>query len=155
MLRNPSSLPRAILRFVRPLFPLLAVFAAAAALCAQTPETYKGRLSPVPIDAKLALDTTGQGTVSLVLTGTKLTISGTFQGLRGAATTAQLHQGAFTGVRGPVLFELTVTKAANGTISGAVDLTAEQISNLRKGKFYVQIQSEKAPDGNLWGWPMK
>ena len=32
------------------------------------------------------------------------------------------------------------------------NLTAEQIESLKKGRFYVQLSSEKAPDGNLWGW---
>jgi hypothetical protein len=26
------------------------------------------------------------------------------------------------------------------------------VEGLRKGKFYIQIHSEKAPDGILWGW---
>jgi hypothetical protein len=124
-------------------------------LSAQAPETYKGRLAPVPVDAQLARNTTGHGSASVSLAGAKLTVSGTFEGLLGAATAAQLRRGLATGVRGPVLYELTVTKAANGTISGSLDLTPEQIDGLRKGRLYVQIDSEKAPDGNLWGWLLK
>jgi hypothetical protein len=56
------------------------------------------------------------------------------------------------GVRGPAIFDLTVSAATSGTLSGSVDLTAEQIESLKKGRFYVQLSSEKAPDGNLWGW---
>jgi len=26
------------------------------------------------------------------------------------------------------------------------------VTDLEKGRFYVQLHSEKAPDGNLWGW---
>ena len=43
----------------------------------------------------------------------------------------------------------------SGTISGSANLTAEQVDNLRKGRLYIQVHSEKgvAPDGsNLWGW---
>lgn len=127
----------------------------ALAAAAQGQETYKGRLSPVPIDAKTAPDTTGQGTASAVLAGKKLTVTGTFEGLRGAATTAQLRLGAVTGVPGPAVFDLTVAKATRGTISGSFELTAEQIDGLRKGRLYVQIQSENAPEGNLWGWLSK
>jgi hypothetical protein len=122
---------------------------------AQAPETYKGRLAPVPVDAQLAPNTLGHGNASVSLTGAKLTVSGTFEGLRAPATAAQLRRGLATGVRGPVLFELTVTKSASGTISGSFDLTPEQIDGLRKGRLYVQIDSEKAPDGNLWGWLLK
>jgi len=124
-------------------------------LRAQSPETYKGRLSPVPIDAQLAPNTTGHGSASVALNGAKLTVTGTFEGLRGPATAAQLRRGLATGVRGPVLFDLTVTKAASGTVAGSFDLTPEQIDGLRKGRLYVQIDSEKAPDGNLWGWLLK
>ena len=124
-------------------------------LTAQTQEAYKGRLSPVPVDATLLPNTTGHGAASAVLAGAKLTVSGTFEGMRGPATTAQLRRGAYIGVRGPVLFELTVSKAASGTISGSFDLTPEQVQSLRQGKLYVQIQSERAPEGNLWGWLAK
>jgi len=124
-------------------------------LTAQAPETYKGRLSPVPVDAQLAPNTSGHGSASVALTGTKLSVTGTFEGLRGSATAAQLRQGLATGVRGPMLYDLTVTRAASGTISGSCDLTREQVDALRKGRLYVQIDSEKAPDGNLWGWLLK
>ena len=52
------------------------------------------------------------------------------------------------------MLDLTVTKtdAASGTISGSFDLTAIQVADLEKGRLYVQLHSEKAPDGNLWGW---
>jgi hypothetical protein len=58
------------------------------------------------------------------------------------------------GVRGPVVFDLVVTRtdASSGTLSGSVELTPLQVADLEKGRFYVQVHSEKAPDGNLWGW---
>ena len=136
----------------------LAAFIAAMvalSLTAQGQDTFKGRLSPVPVDAKTAPDTTGQGVVSAVLAGSKLTVAGTFEGLRGAATTAQLRRGAAAGIRGPAMFDLTVTKAMSGAISGSFDLSADQVESLRRGKFYVQVNSEKAPEGNLWGWLLK
>ena len=34
-------------------------------------------------------------------------------------------------------------------------LLAKQIENLERGRWYVQIHSQKAPDGNLWGWLLK
>src|SRR5258708_5078759 len=115
-------------------------------LGAQSPETYKGRLAPVPINAQLAPNTTGHGNASVALSGAKLTVTGTFEGLRGPATAAQLRRGLATGVRGPALFDLTVTKATSGTVSGSFELTPEQIDGLRKGRLYVQIDSEKEPE---------
>jgi len=34
-------------------------------------------------------------------------------------------------------------------------LTPEQVQSLKKGQLYIQIYSEKAPDGNLWGWLLR
>jgi CHRD domain len=59
------------------------------------------------------------------------------------------------GVNGPAIGDLTISKAASGTISGSFELTPQQLSSLRKGGLYVQIHSEKAPDGVLWGWLLK
>ena len=84
--------------------------------------------------------------------GTKFTVNGTFEGLKSNATMAHIHQGTAPGVRGPKLLDLTVTKSLSGTLSGSFDLTPDQIESLKKGKWYVQIHSEKAPEGNLWGW---
>ena len=69
----------------------LAALAAPGGLSAQTGETFKTRLSPLPRDATNMNDLTGVGSVSAVLTGTKLAISGTFEGMRGPATVARIH----------------------------------------------------------------
>jgi hypothetical protein len=136
----------------------IAVFGAIAVigtLMAQSPQTFKTRLSPVPIDAQLAPVITGHGAVSAVLAGTTLTVSGTFEGMRSPATAAQLQQSKMTGVPGVSLRELTVTKSAAGTISGSVDLTSAEVEALRTGLLYVVVDSTGAPDGNLWGWLLK
>lgn len=119
---------------------------------AQTPETFKTRLAPVAIDAAMKSTIAGTGSATATLTGTKFTVNGTFEGLKSNATMAHIHQGSAPGVRGPKLLDLTVTKSMSGTLSGSFDLTPDQIEALKKGKWYVQIHSEKAPDGNLWGW---
>src|SRR5260370_20924541 len=69
-------------------------------LAAQGQETFKTRLSPVPIDAQLAPTVTGHGSVSAVLAGTKLNVTGSFEGLRSAATTAHLYLSKMAGGRG-------------------------------------------------------
>jgi hypothetical protein len=119
---------------------------------AQSSTTYRARLSPVALDVAMQVTVSGSGSVSALLTGTKLTISGTFDGLKSAATIAQIHKGPIKGVRGPAVFDLTVSSGMNGTITGTVTLTSVQVTDLEKGRLYVQLHSEKAPDGNLWGW---
>src|SRR5262245_19514782 len=131
---------------LNPILPLLFLFLLGPA---QSEERFSGRLAPVPIDATMRASVTGSGSMSAVLTGTRLSINGKFAGLAGPATVARLHQGVVTGVRGPAVSELTISKSASGTLSGTVTLTAEQIENLKKGKLYIQIHSEKAPEGNL------
>jgi len=137
---------------------LTAGFAALTILCAlvaQSQQTFKARLSPVAVDAQLVNVITGHGAVSAVLAGTKLTINGTFDGMHSPATVAHLHQSKATGVPGPVIHEVTVSKGMEGTISGSADLTPSEVEALRKGLIYVMVHSTAAPDGNLWGWLLK
>jgi len=94
----------------------------------------------------------GMGKASAILAGAKLTVNGTFEGLITPATTAQIRRGSLTGVRGPAILDLKVTAGVSGAVSGAFELDANQLESLRKGRLYIQISSEKAPDGNLWGW---
>jgi CHRD domain-containing protein len=119
---------------------------------AQSQERYKVRLATVPMDGGMRNTVAGTGSATAVLTGAKLTVNGTFDGLLSPATTAAVHRGPAMGVRGPSFGMLTVSKAPKGTLSGSVDLTPEQVQALKKGQLYIQISSEKAPDGNLWGW---
>jgi len=127
----------------------------ALALLAQSsapPATnFRARLSPVPVESSTASKITGSGTVTATLDGSKLTISGTFQGMKSPATIAQVHMGQ-RGVRGPVEFDLQVDKSSSGNINGTITLTKVQIDTLRRGWYYIQIHAEQAPDGNLWGW---
>src|SRR5271155_403093 len=108
-------------------------------LAAQSSETFKARLSPLPADARTRADLAGSGSAAAVLTGTKLTITGSFDGLRSAATAASLHSAVAAGVRGPGIGDLTISKSTSGTINGVIELSPEQLMRLRKGGLYVQI----------------
>ena len=138
----------------------LAVWACAAILlfwqvaASQSGETYRVRLTPVPMDATMMARIAGSGSATAVLNGTKLTINGTFDGLRSPATVAKIHR-AVKGIRGPAILDLTVTKGTTGTISGTVELTSGQVEDLRSARLYIQIYSERAPEGNLWGWLLR
>jgi hypothetical protein len=37
---------------------------------------------------------------------------------------------------------------------GTVELTPQPLQDLQNSCLYVQLHSERAPDGNLWGWLM-
>jgi hypothetical protein len=62
--------------------------------------------------------------------------------------------GSLPGVRGPFIADLTVSSHTTGTLSGTVELDSSQIDALHKGRLYVEIDSAKAPEGDLWGWIM-
>jgi len=123
-------------------------------VAAQSGKTYKARLSPVPMTTAMASTVAGLGSATATLAGNKLTVSGTYDGLRSPATIVQVRR-APKGIRGPVVFDLKATSgtpATSGTISGTIELTPTQIADLEKGWLYIQLHSERAPDGNLWGW---
>jgi len=139
------------------LFVLLAV--ASVSVSGQSGDKYSIRFGRIPVaNAREGAAITGRGAATATLAGTRLTINGSFEGLSSPATVARLHRGVAKGARGPALGDLAVSKGPSGTVSGAIDLRPEDVADLRLGRLYVQIHSEKglAPDGsNLWGWLLK
>jgi hypothetical protein len=115
--------------------------------------TFRTRLSVVPIDVGMQVNVAGQGAVTATLAGNKLTVNGQAEGLRSPATVAHIHRGV-PGIPGPAILDLTVTKTTAPTISGTVELTPSMVQDLKNGQLYVQLNSERAPDGNLRGWLM-
>jgi hypothetical protein len=117
-------------------------------------EAFTGRLSTVPVDPVTALKTAGSGTLTAVLAGNTVTIAGKFDGLNSPATAAHVHR-ARRGLRGPNVFDLSVTKATSGTVEGTFKLTDLQVEALKNGWYYVQIHTEINPEGHLRGWLLK
>jgi hypothetical protein len=132
-------------------FVLLALVAAASAAAEQGAAKFRARLSTVPIDVAMQSTVAGNGSATAELTGNKLSVTGTFANLKSPATIARVHVGP-KGIRGPALFDLQVTPGTSGSITGTADLTPAQLEDLKKNRFYIQLHSEKAPEGNLWGW---
>lgn len=118
---------------------------------AQATSQFRARLAPVPIDIVMQAAIAGRGQVTATLMGTTLSITGTFADLKTPATFARIHVGP-KGIRGPAVLDLAVSKGTAGTMAGTFDLTPEQLDDLRNSRLYVQLHSEKAPEGNLWGW---
>ena len=135
-----------------------AVVAVIVPLTAQTGDSYTARLGWVPTTPADRPNVIGKGSATATLSGRRLTIAGAFEGLAAPATVARLHQGIAKGARGAAIGDLTVTQGASGKLSGAVDLTPEQIEALKQGKLYLQLHTGKGvpPDGStLWGWFLK
>lgn len=130
---------------------LVLAAALATSVQAQAPQ-YRGRLSLMPLDIAMQNVIAGSGLATATLKGSTLNITGTFAGLKTPATVARVHRSAKPGMRGAPIGDLTVTADTSGTISGSIELSKEQVSDLAAGRFYVQLHSQKAPEGNLWGW---
>jgi hypothetical protein len=115
-------------------------------------EQFETRLSASPLTDGTRVNISGEGRAHATLDGNTLTVTADFQGLGSAATTAELYDGPGIGIPGPKAFDLTAIQATSGTVSGRVTLTSKQVAAVRHGHFYVQIDSQKAPTGNLTGW---
>ena len=120
-------------------------------LAAQEQLVLNVRLTTIPVEAATVAGLTGFGSATASLDGNRLTVTGSFKDLQSPATSARLHA-APKGLRGPAILDLDITSATSGDITGDVTLTPEQADRLRRGQFYLQLQSEEAPDGNLRGW---
>lgn len=130
---------------------MLAFFSLAAAVAAQPRQTFSVRLSPLPASPRDYLTMRGQGRASASLDGRTLTIKGTFEGLSSAAVSAAIRH-AMPGLRGPVEFPLPLSKTTNGSIETTITLTSAQVEELKRGRYYLQIDTEKNPEGHIRGW---
>jgi hypothetical protein len=124
----------------------------AASMAGAQARQYRARLAPMPLDVAMQATIAGSGTVTATLAGSTLTLNGTYKDLRTAATVVRLHRGPRIAMRGPAIAELKASGGTAGTIAGTIELTKEQLDDLSNARLYVQLHSEKAPDGNLWGW---
>ena len=115
-------------------------------------ETYQTNLGPMPLDEAVKKNMLGRGEATATLDGNILIVGGNFTGLPSPATKAHLYVSPAIGVPGGEGFDLVVSEAVSGTVSGQLVLNAKQATAFRTGRLYVQIDSQKAPTGNLWGW---
>jgi hypothetical protein len=125
---------------------------------AQRPQAFTALLTWVPIGGAERNDVAGEGRATATLSGSRLTITGSFEGLPAPVTGAKVHRGPATGVRGPAIADLRVTGGAAGTITGDVQLTPDQVAALEAGQLYLQVYSEKGvlPDhATLFGWLLR
>ena len=115
-------------------------------------DRFQTRLSPVAMDLLTRDDVAGLGQATAILSGDRLKLEGSYRGLPSVATGAELRQGIVVGARGPAVLQAMVSGERQGTIAATARLSREQVQALRSGRLYVQVRSERAPDGNLWGW---
>lgn len=134
------------------LFKLAAAILLSATASGRAAEVYSTRLTAVAYDGAMRANVQGDGHVTANLNGKTLTVMGDFSDLPSAATSVKLYSGPGIGVPGGAILDLQMTGQTSGTVVGTVSLSAAQLGALRRGHVYIQINSQKAPDGNLWGW---
>ena len=114
-------------------------------------DSFRARLSPLPVSGRTVRTITGVGQIRATLDGNRLTVTGTYRGMSSPATAAHLHFGA-PGRPGAVAQPLEVTTSPEGEVSGTAELTDQQVDALQAQSLYVQIHSEDNPAGELRGW---
>ena len=117
-----------------------------------TAKKYQTYLSPMPHNDAMHANFRGKGNVIVTVTGDTISLSGTFTGLASPATKAHICLSIAPGVPGKPVFEFAVPSGVEGNVTGSFKLDKEQAAALKKSQLYIQIDSEKAPNGNLWGW---
>ena len=127
---------------------------AAPALPAAVPTaTYEAELDPAPFDATNRADVINSiGNVTATLDGSMLTVKGTFSNFSSPATSGSFRIGLAKGVPGDAIGTLSVEHARQGAFSGSIKLNTAQLAALKRQALYIRIDSEKSPDGNVWGW---
>ena len=117
---------------------------------AQTPNTttVMARLSGASIVPPNNSTATGNLQASLDKQTRVLTWTLSTQGLSGPAVGASLHGPAMPGENAPAAAPLQLGKGVEG---GTVSLTARQVDDLLAGRWYVNVLTAAAPEGEIRG----
>lgn len=96
----------------------------------------------------------GDGNVVASVADGEVLISGQFEGLAAPVIGIRLLSGVAVGVPGNA--EIARVPFKPGAHAGQIDtrfrLNSDQLELLRAGRIYLQVETEDAPDGALWGW---
>lgn len=124
------------------------------ALAAAQELKFSERLLAAPFDTAMRPHVQGDGRVEASLNGRIATLTGNFEGLSAPATKVRVFNGPGPAIPGAPVFDLAFTPGQSGTFNGTLRLTARQAADLQAQKFYVRIDTDRAPEGALIGWLM-
>jgi hypothetical protein len=96
-------------------------------------------------------------TASLTFVGSRLFYSITCSGLSSAPTAAHIHGPADPTIGAGVLVPITTPTGTNGTVSGSLTLTPQNLAYLLAGQTYLNIHTINNPGGEIRGqiWPIQ
>lgn len=106
----------------------------------------KGAMEVPPTDSAA----TGTADISVDTEAKKVTWTVIHSGLTGEPTAAHFHGPAAPGENAGPAIDISANIA-----SGTADLTDAQLADLQAGKMYLNIHTEKFPDGEIRGQVMK
>lgn len=98
----------------------------------------------------------GDGNAAAAIDGRQIRIQGSFKQLAAPATRVRVLTGVDVGVPGEkTVAELRVSgSGTSGAFAGQIPASAANIALLRDNRLYIQVETQAAPDGALWGWLM-
>lgn len=96
-----------------------------------------------------ATDSAGKGTAQVIVdTDTKkVTWTMSFDGLSGDATAAHAHSPAGITESAPPVIDMSSDKM----MKGSADITEAQWTEIKAGKYYINVHTAKFPDGEIRG----
>jgi len=102
-------------------------------------------------------NTSPRATGSLTFIGSQLFYDISYSGLSSSATAAHIHGPADTTTSTNVIVPLASPSGTNGTISGVVTLTPEQMAFVLAGQTYINIHTLINGNGEIRGqiWPIQ
>jgi CHRD domain len=136
---------------VLPVLTMAAALIAGSLAQSKTPRPVKfsaalnvGQERPHPKGTKVG----ASGRYTATLNGTTLTWRLTFTHLSGPATAAHIHMG-LRGVNGPIMVPLC--GPCTSPVTGSTSVTTDEINALKARKMYVNVHTNKNPNGEIRG----
>ena len=112
-------------------------------------ETYRATLSAAQEVPPVASPGTGNAEVMVNPSTMAMTYRVTYAGLTGPATAGHIHGPAPAGQNAGV--KIPFPTVAQSPVTGSVTLTAEQYTDLKAGRYYVNVHTAAHPGGEVRG----
>ncbi|MBB6469884.1 hypothetical protein HNQ96_005778 [Aminobacter lissarensis] len=129
-------------------FALALTFGTLLAVTPSLSETMKFKADLKAASEVPPTDSAGTGTAEVTVDSAtkKLSWTVTSTGLSGDATAAHFHGPAAAGENADPVVDIS-----SSVPSGSADLTDQQMADLQAGKWYLNIHTQKFPDGEIRG----
>lgn len=125
---------------------------AASPLVAQEATVFGDKLGTVPVSNANRSKVSGTGQVTANLSGSTLTIEGTFEDLSAPATGVAVYAGKLGEQGAAEVATLEADNAESGSFNGTIEVSADQMEVLQASGFSVVVLTEPNPGGEIRAW---